>query len=45
MHCSTFSAPLEQIQAACRHASIQTTMVYAHNLDRVANGAERYIEI
>ncbi|MCX7015145.1 MAG: tyrosine-type recombinase/integrase [Candidatus Sumerlaeota bacterium] len=38
-------APLEQVQAACRHASIQTTMVYAHNLDRVANGAERYVEI
>ncbi|MCX7015052.1 MAG: tyrosine-type recombinase/integrase [Candidatus Sumerlaeota bacterium] len=38
-------APLEQVQAACRHVLIQTTMVYAHNLDRVADGAERYVGI
>ncbi len=38
-------APLEQVQAACRHASIQTTMVYAHNLDRVANGAEKFVKL
>lgn len=36
-------ATLPQAQAMARHASPATTMVYFHNLDRVANGAEKYI--
>jgi integrase/recombinase XerD len=38
-------APLFQVKGAMRHQSIETTMAYAHNLDRVRNGAERYILI
>ena len=38
-------APVEQVQAACRHASIDTTMVYVHVLDRLSNGAEKYIAL
>lgn len=36
-------APLLQVKEAMRHNSIETTMVYLHSLDRVTNGAERYI--
>lgn len=37
-------ATLQEAQALGRHANINTTMVYAHNLDRVANAAEDKIE-
>lgn len=37
-------ATLEQAQAMARHGSPATTMIYAHNLDRVANGAEKRIK-
>lgn len=37
-------ASLEQAQAMARHASPTTTMVYFHNMDRVANGAEKCIQ-
>ncbi|MCX6089848.1 MAG: tyrosine-type recombinase/integrase [Candidatus Atribacteria bacterium] len=38
-------APLLQVKEAMRHRSIETTMIYAHNRDRVKNGAEKYIKI
>lgn len=37
-------ASLQEAQALGRHANITTTMVYAHNIDRVANAAERKID-
>lgn len=37
-------APLLQVKEAMRHNSIETTMVYAHSLDRISNGAERYVK-
>lgn len=37
-------ATIEQAQAMARHGSPATTMIYAHNLDRVANGAEKRIK-
>jgi integrase/recombinase XerD len=37
-------APLLQVKEAMRHASIETTQKYLHNLDRVEHGAERYID-
>lgn len=37
-------APLLQVKEAMRHNSIETTMVYAHSLDRVSNGAEKYVK-
>lgn len=36
-------APLIQVKEAMRHNSIETTMIYAHSLDRISNGAERYV--
>jgi len=36
-------ASLEQAQAMARHSDPKTTMIYAHNLTRVQDGAERYI--
>ena len=36
-------ASLQQAQAMARHTSVTTTMVYAHNIDRVRNGAEKRI--
>ena len=38
-------APLIQVKEAMRHNSIETTMIYAHSLDRVTNGAELYVKI
>jgi integrase/recombinase XerD len=38
-------ASLQQAQAMARHTDPKTTMIYFHNLDRVAAGAERFIEI
>lgn len=34
-------ATVQEAQAMARHASIATTMIYAHNLDRLRGGAER----
>ena len=36
--------PLLQVKEAMRHNSVETTMIYAHSLDRIKNGAERYIQ-
>lgn len=37
-------SPLLQVKEAMRHASIETTQKYLHNLERIENGAERFIE-
>jgi integrase/recombinase XerD len=37
-------ATLEQAQAMARHGSPTTTMIYFHNLDRVKNGAEKFVD-
>lgn len=37
-------APLLQVQESMRHASIETTQHYLHNLDRIENAAEKSIE-
>lgn len=37
-------ADLQSVQAMARHKSINTTMIYAHNLNRMATAAERNIE-
>jgi integrase/recombinase XerC/integrase/recombinase XerD len=37
-------ASIQQAQAMARHADISTTMIYAHNLDRVSQAAERCIQ-
>ena len=36
-------APLQKVQSAMRHANINTTMIYAHELDRLANPAEAFV--
>lgn len=36
-------APLLQVKEMMRHASIETTQRYLHNLERIEKGAERYI--
>src|SRR6056297_2090304 len=36
-------ASVVQVKEAMRHRSIETTMVYVRTMDRVANGAEKYI--
>lgn len=36
-------ASIQQAQAMARHADPKTTMIYAHNMDRVKAGAERCI--
>lgn len=37
-------APLLQVQESMRHASIETTQRYLHNLDRIEDAAERYVD-
>lgn len=37
-------APLLQVKEAMRHMSIETTIKYLHNQERISNGAERFIE-
>ena len=37
-------APLIQVKDALRHASIETTQKYLHNIERIEKGAERYID-
>jgi integrase/recombinase XerD len=36
-------APLQKVQAMARHANINTTMIYFHEADRLANPAETFI--
>lgn len=36
-------APIMQVKEAMRHTNIETTMIYTHTIDRISNGAERYI--
>jgi integrase/recombinase XerC/integrase/recombinase XerD len=36
-------ATLQETQQMARHSSINTTLIYSHNLDRVNNAAERHI--
>jgi len=38
-------ASLQQAQAMARHSDPRTTLVYFHNLDRVRDGAEKYVQI
>ncbi|MBK7141481.1 MAG: tyrosine-type recombinase/integrase [bacterium] len=33
----------QEAQAMARHSSIETTMIYAHNIDRIAHAPERRI--
>ena len=35
--------PLQMVQAAARHASPQTTMRYAHDMDSLDNNAVDYV--
>jgi site-specific recombinase XerD len=37
-------APLEKVKSMLRHASLDTTMIYIHELDRETNPAEGYID-
>lgn len=37
-------APLIQVREAMRHTSIETTEKYLHNIDRIEQGAERYVD-
>lgn len=37
-------ATVQEAQAMARHASVSTTMIYAHNLDRMAAGAEHSVD-
>lgn len=37
-------APLIQVRDALRHASIETTQKYLHNIERIEKGAERYLD-
>jgi integrase/recombinase XerD len=37
-------ASVQEVQLLARHSSINTTMLYAHNLNRVANAPERRID-
>lgn len=36
--------PLQEVQAMARHRSINTTMIYAHNLKRMEAGAEHAVD-
>lgn len=36
-------APVQKVKAMARHASIDTTMIYYHEIDRLSDPAERYI--
>lgn len=37
-------ASVQEAQAMARHASVTTTLIYAHNLDRMAAGAEHSVD-
>jgi len=36
-------ARIEQVKDMLRHSDINTTMIYAHNINRISDGAEKYI--
>lgn len=36
-------APILQVKEVMRHKNIDTTTIYAHAIDRINNGAERYV--
>jgi len=36
-------APIQKVRAMARHASIETTMIYYHEVDRLENPAEDYV--
>ena len=36
-------APIFEVKNMLRHAKIETTMIYAHEVNRIKNGAEKYI--
>lgn len=38
-------ASLQQAQAMARHSDPKTTMIYFHNLNRISDGAEKFIKI
>lgn len=38
-------SPIQQVQAMARHKSINTTLIYAHNIDRTANAAEDRVAV
>lgn len=38
-------APLLAVQQAMRHSNINTTMIYTHMIDRLENGAEKFIDL
>lgn len=37
-------ADVIQVKEMLRHSSINSTMIYVHNLNRVADGAEKYVD-
>lgn len=37
-------ASLQEVKTMARHANINTTLIYSHNLERMANAAERLID-
>jgi integrase/recombinase XerC/integrase/recombinase XerD len=37
-------ATIQEAQALARHANINTTLIYAHNIDRLKNAPERLID-
>lgn len=37
-------ANLQEVKTMARHANINTTLIYSHNLERMANAAERLID-
>ncbi|MDE2232978.1 MAG: tyrosine-type recombinase/integrase [Patescibacteria group bacterium] len=37
-------APLEKVKDMLRHANIQTTMIYIHDIDRETSPAERFVD-
>jgi len=37
-------ATIQEAQALARHSNINTTMIYAHNIDRIAHAPERKID-
>ncbi len=38
-------ATIQEARAFARHASINTTITYAHNVNRIVNAAERKIDM
>ncbi|MHB8277486.1 MAG: hypothetical protein ACYDIA_07525 [Candidatus Humimicrobiaceae bacterium] len=38
-------ASIQEAQALARHKDINTTLIYSHNLNRIANAPEKKIEV